>query len=138
MKKAARIMNILAIIFGVIGMIGLGFLFAAMLIGYLYPDKYIGDINKNLAELNQQQITVDQLKSLAFAFVIIMGVELLVYAIILWLSLSALRNLRFDTPKKGSHVGLLVFGILSLSIIVILAGSFGIAAAKQNALKNQQ
>ena len=148
MKKAAKVMDVIAIICIVFSMLVMGAILAGGLVALIDPNKYLEEVNKVVQAINQYLVenkfnyqikafTAESLHQYGLYLVILGGVLFVYYGFLLCLFLAALRNLRFNLPKKGVHIACLVFGILSVGLFGILGGAFGIAAAGRVESQNQ-
>ena len=131
MKKAAKVMDIISIIGIIIVMLASAFYVGVGWIFYNNPAEYIEKVNKYMVEYKFDPVNVDTLKLAGLIIFIAAIAWAVLSALILCLLLTALRNLKYNTGKKGSHIALLVFGILTLDLFVILGGAFGIPGSQQ-------
>lgn len=149
MKKAAKVMDVIAIICIVLYMLLMGAIFAGGLVAVIDPAKYLEEVNKVVKVINEYLVennvsyqvrafTAESLKQYGL-YLIIWGAVLFVYlGVVLCIFLGALRNLKFNSPNKGVHIAALIFGILSVGLFGILGGAFGIAAASRVENQNNQ
>ena len=73
--------------------------------------------------------TVEYVRQSLLALVILISVSIVIDIVVSVFVLRAKRNLREGNGRTGTHILLLVLGILSINLFYLLGGIFGVVAA---------
>lgn len=73
--------------------------------------------------------TVEYVRQSLLALVILISVSIVIDIVVSIFVLRAKRNLREGNGRTGTHILLLVLGILSINLFYLLGGIFGVVAA---------
>ena len=126
MKNTSRVLYIIGLVLNVIGLI-LGALFLLVFAGSLNNAEVIQKVATDSGQ------TVELIKQVLLLGVIVTAIYAALAILVLVLSIIALRNLKKGNGKIGTHVLLLVSGVLDLNPFYLFGGIFGVVAANQDA-----
>lgn len=126
MKNTSRLLYIIGLVLNIIGLV----------FSSLFLLVFAGSMNN--AEVLQKVATdmgrpIEFVKEVMILGVIIFAVSVFVAVVVLVFSIIALRNLKKGNGKIGTHILLLILGILNVNPFYLFGGIFGIVAANQDA-----
>ena len=125
MKTASKVMYIIGMIANVLLFIAATLMLVVFIIGKVNPD-----VANQIAERLKQTVPyVDQLLGAGIGVTIFLLVANLIVLII---AISAIKNLNRGTGRVGTHVILMIGGIISWDIFYFLGGLFGIIGGSKD------
>ncbi|MCR4911195.1 MAG: hypothetical protein K5925_01555 [Bacilli bacterium] len=125
MKTASKVMYIIGMITNVLLFIAATLMLVVFIIGKVNPD-----VANQIAERLKQTVPyVDQLLGAGIGVTIFLLVANLIVLII---AISAIKNLNRGTGRVGTHVILMIGGIISWDIFYFLGGLFGIIGGSRD------
>lgn len=125
MKTASKVMYIIGMITNVLLFIAATLMLVVFIIGKVNPD-----VANQIAERLKQTVPyVDQLLGAGIGVTIFLLVANLIVLII---AISAIKNLNKGTGRVGTHVILMIGGIISWDIFYFLGGLFGIIGGSKD------
>ncbi len=125
MKTASKVMYIIGMITNVLLFIATTLMLVVFIIGKVNPDV----ANQIAEQLKQTVPYVDQLLGAGIGVTVFLLVANLIVLII---AISAIKNLNRGTGRVGTHVILMIGGIISWDIFYFLGGLFGIIGGSRD------
>ena len=126
MKNTSRLLYIIGLVFNIIGLV-FSSLFLLVFAGSMNDVEVLQKVATDMGR------PIEFVKEVMTLGVIIFAVSVFVAIVVLVFSIIALRNLKKRNGKIGTHILLLILGILNVNPFYLFGGIFGIVAANQDA-----
>lgn len=122
MKKASSLFYLVGFIFNVIGLL----ISALLIILFAITVCDAGLLQQIAADFTVEPIVIRQFLVL---FIIILAVGFVIETAISFLVLRAKKDLKEGTGKVGTHILLLILGILGFNLFYLIGGIFGVTVS---------
>ncbi len=125
MKKSSNLFYSIGFVLNIIELVIAGLLVALFAFAYTNPDA----INKVATDTGS---TAEYVQSAFLVIMILFVIIAVVDVVVSVLVFVAKKNLKEKNGKVGTHILLLILGILSVNIFYLLGGIFGMVAASKD------